>query len=194
MTTRGRSTRSWRTAPQPAPPPEPPSPPPRTFAPQGPTLGALSDAYLRDYQVRPFRQVRAPAGRLRLLRQIRDELVPGVEPFLLVDDVVAVEDGAGLVAGQANGDPLRHAGAGRPGSGAQRLASCGPVTIRTTTPHNAAICPWRLALLCLLAPGPVFLHPDAGCLLGGVRHLPPLTTWRRRRGCRWARIQLRKGL
>ena len=135
MTTRGGSARSWRTAPQSAPPPEPPSPPPRTFAPQGPTLGALIDAYLRDYQVRQFRQVRAPAGRLRLLRQIRDELVPGVEPFLLVDDVVAVEEGAALVAGQANGDPLRHAGAGRPGSGAQRLASCGPVTIRATTPN-----------------------------------------------------------
>ena len=39
-------------------------------------------------------------GRLRLLRQIGDELVPGVEQFLLVDDVVAVEDGAALVAGQ----------------------------------------------------------------------------------------------
>ena len=54
--------------------------------------------------------------------------------------------------------------------------------------------PLALALLCLLAPGPGFLHPDAGCLLGGVRHLPPLTNWRRRRGCRWARIKLRKGL
>ena len=26
-------------------------PPPRTFGPQGPTLGELSDAYLQDYQV-----------------------------------------------------------------------------------------------------------------------------------------------
>ena len=51
-------------------------------------------------------RVRAPAGRLRLLRQIRNELVPGVEQFLLVDDVVAVEDGAALVAGQEHGDPL----------------------------------------------------------------------------------------
>ena len=43
-----------------------------------------------------------PTGwyRLRLLRQILDELVPGVEQFLLVDDVVAVEDGAALVPGQ----------------------------------------------------------------------------------------------
>ena len=28
------------------------APPPRTFGPQGPTLGDLSDAYLQDYQVR----------------------------------------------------------------------------------------------------------------------------------------------
>ena len=42
-----------------------------------------------------------PTGwhRLRLLRQILDELVPGVEQFLLVDDVIAVEDGAALVPG-----------------------------------------------------------------------------------------------
>ena len=44
--------------------------------------------------------------RLRLLREIGDELVPGVEQFLLVDDVVAVEDGAALVPGQEHGDPL----------------------------------------------------------------------------------------
>ena len=37
---------------------------------------------------------------LRLLRQIGDELVAGVEQFLLVDNVVAVEDGAALVSGQ----------------------------------------------------------------------------------------------
>ena len=30
--------------------------------------------------------------RLRLLRQIGDELVPGLEQFLLVDNVVAVEE------------------------------------------------------------------------------------------------------
>ena len=42
----------------------------------------------------------ATGRRLRVLRQIREELVPGVEQFLLVDDVVAVEDGAALVAGQ----------------------------------------------------------------------------------------------
>ena len=57
-------------------------------------------------------RVCAPAGqRLCLLRQIRNELVPGVEQFLLVDDVVAVEDGATLVAGQEHGDPLGDAGA-----------------------------------------------------------------------------------
>ena len=43
-------------------------------------------------------RVRAPAGRLRVLRQIGDQLVPGLEQFLFVDDVVPVEDGAALVA------------------------------------------------------------------------------------------------
>ena len=54
-----------------------------------------------------------PATRRRLcvLRQIGDQLVPGLEQFLLVDDVVAVEDGAALVAGQEHGDPLGDAGA-----------------------------------------------------------------------------------
>ncbi len=49
-----------------------------------------------------------PTGwyRLRLLRQIGDQLVPGVEQFLLVDDVIAVEDGAALVPGQEHGDAL----------------------------------------------------------------------------------------
>ena len=65
--------------------------------------GARADA-------RFVRQVRAPAGRLRLPRQIGDAL-GGVEQFLLVDDVVAVEDGAALMAGQAQGDPLGDAGA-----------------------------------------------------------------------------------
>ena len=49
-----------------------------------------------------------------MLRQIGDKLVPGVEQFLLVDNVdnvVAVEDGAALVPGQKHGDPLGHAGA-----------------------------------------------------------------------------------
>ena len=55
--------------------------------------------------------MRAPAGRLRLLCQIGDELVASVEQFLLVDDVVAVEAGAGLVAGQEHGDALGDTGA-----------------------------------------------------------------------------------
>ena len=38
-------------------------------------------------------------------------MLPGVEQFLIVDDVVAVEDGAALVAGQEHGDPLGDAGA-----------------------------------------------------------------------------------
>ena len=51
-------------------------------------------------------RVGPPPGwpRLRLLRQIGDQLVPGVEQFLLVNDVVAVEDGAALVPGQEHGD------------------------------------------------------------------------------------------
>ena len=44
--------------------------------------------------------------RLRLLRQILDELVSGVEQFLLINNVVTVEDGAALVPGQEHGDPL----------------------------------------------------------------------------------------
>ena len=53
-------------------------------------------------------RVGPPPGwhRLRLLRQVLDELVPGVEQFLLVDDVIAVEDGAALVPGQEHGDPF----------------------------------------------------------------------------------------
>ena len=61
---------------------------------------------------------RRPAGwgplagwyRLRLLREILDELVPGVEQFLLINNVVAVEDGAALMPGQKHGDPLGNAG------------------------------------------------------------------------------------
>ena len=64
------------------------------------------------WPVRPYR-VGPPTGwhRLRLLRQIGDQLVAGVEQFLLVDNVVAVEDGAALVPGQEHGDPLGDAGA-----------------------------------------------------------------------------------
>ena len=46
------------------------------------------------------------AAPLRLVRR-----VPGVEQFLLVDDVVAVEDGTALVPGQEHGDALGDAGA-----------------------------------------------------------------------------------
>ena len=58
-------------------------------------------------------RVGPPATRRRLcvLRQIGDQLVPGLEQFLFVDDVVAVEDGAGLVAGQEHGDALGDTGA-----------------------------------------------------------------------------------
>ena len=58
-------------------------------------------------------RVGPPTGRRRrrLLREIGDELVPGVEQFLLVDDVVAVEDGTTLVPGQEHGDALGDAGA-----------------------------------------------------------------------------------
>ena len=51
-------------------------------------------------------RVGPPTGwyRLRLLREIGDELVPGVEQFLLINNVVTVEDGAALVPGQEHGD------------------------------------------------------------------------------------------
>ena len=39
------------------------APPTRTFGPQGPTLGDLSDAYLQDYQVRQFRSHSTARGR-----------------------------------------------------------------------------------------------------------------------------------
>ena len=58
-------------------------------------------------------RVGSPATRRRLcvLRQILHELVAGLEQFLFVDDVIAVEDGAGLVAGQEHGNPLGDTGA-----------------------------------------------------------------------------------
>ena len=40
------------------------APPPRTFGPQGPTLGDLIDAYLQDYQVRQFRSHSTARGRV----------------------------------------------------------------------------------------------------------------------------------
>ena len=40
------------------------APPPRTFGPQGPSLGDLSDAYLQDYQVRQFRSQSTARGRV----------------------------------------------------------------------------------------------------------------------------------
>ena len=46
-----------------ATPGAPPATPPRTFGPQGPTLGDLSDAYLQDYQVRQFRSQGTARGR-----------------------------------------------------------------------------------------------------------------------------------
>ena len=58
-----------------------------------------------------------------MLRQRGDQLVAGLEQFLFVDDVVAVEDGAGLVAGQEDGDPLGDAGADQgAGGGAAAIA------------------------------------------------------------------------
>ena len=38
--------------------------PARTFGPQGPALGELSDAYLQDYQVRQFRSPSTARGRI----------------------------------------------------------------------------------------------------------------------------------
>ncbi len=58
-------------------------------------------------------RVGPPTGwrRLRPLREILDQLVTGVEQFLLIDDVVAVEDGTALVPGQEHGDALGDTGA-----------------------------------------------------------------------------------
>ena len=67
---------------------------------------------------------RVPAGRLRLPRQRGDQLVAGVEPFLLVDAVVAVDDGAGLVAGQEHGDALGDAGADQVAGGGGSRRCC----------------------------------------------------------------------
>ena len=45
------------------------------------------------------------------MRQIGGQLIAGREQFLFVDDVVAVEDGAGLVPGEEHGDAFGDAGA-----------------------------------------------------------------------------------
>ena len=62
----------------------------------------------RDARAGGADRVGPPTGwyRLRLLRQIGDQLVPGVEQFLLINNVVAVEDGAALMPGQEHGDAL----------------------------------------------------------------------------------------
>ena len=102
-------------------------------------------------------RVRAPAGRrLCVLRQIGDELVAGVEQFLLVDDVVAVDDGAARVAGQAHGTPFGDAGAGA------WHACSGPWC------H-----PWRCGRVCAAGwrvwPQRRYRAPWADCGLGGAR-------------------------
>ena len=79
-----------------------------------------------DADARVVRPGRAPAGRLRLPRQRGDELILGLEPFLLVDDGVAVEDGAARVAGQAHGAPLGHAGADQGAGGWPAGTGCRP--------------------------------------------------------------------
>ena len=79
-----------------------------------------------DADARVVRSVRAPAGRLRLPRQRGDELILGLESFLLVDDGVAVEDGAARVAGQAHGAPLGHAGADQGAGGWPAGTGCRP--------------------------------------------------------------------
>ena len=88
-----------------------PPPPPGRESGRAPLRGAAS--HKAEGRGGGAGRVGPPPGwpRLRLLRQILDELVPGVEQFLLVDNVVAVEDGAALVPGQKHGDPLGHAGA-----------------------------------------------------------------------------------
>ena len=101
--------------------------------------------------------------RLRLLREILDELVPGVEQFLLMDNVVAVEDGAALVPGQEHGDAFgdvradQVAGGGTPtivkeasrhpsglAGGAPRRAPAAdrdPITVEDERAVGVAACP-----------------------------------------------------
>ena len=69
---------------------------------RSPTAGTWSSSQWRPDN--EFETDRPPATRRRLcvLRQRGDQLVAGLEQFLFVDDVVAVEDGAGLVAGVAD--------------------------------------------------------------------------------------------
>ncbi len=90
-------------------------PPPGSRAYHAPLCGGASHEAegRRDARGSGADRVGPPPGwyRLRLLRQILDELVPGVEQFLLVDDVVAVEDGAALVPGEEHGNPFGDAGA-----------------------------------------------------------------------------------
>ena len=86
----------------------PPPPPPRGREPgRAPLRGAAAHEAEGRGGARGggADRVGPPTGWHRL-RQIGDELVAGVEQFLLVDNVVAVEDGAALVAGQEHGDPL----------------------------------------------------------------------------------------
>ena len=86
-------------------------------------------------------RVGPPATRRRLcvLCQRGDQLVAGPEQFLFVDDVVAVEDGAALVAGQAHGDPLGHAGPAPPARRQHPLAR--PPATSRAAPARPASCP-----------------------------------------------------
>ena len=83
---------------------------------RGPAVGVAVSGSCPPGVVPPVQASRPPATRRRLcvLCQRGDQLVAGPEQFLFVDDVVAVEDGAALVAGQAHGDPLGHVGPAPP--------------------------------------------------------------------------------
>ena len=86
-------------------------------------------------------RVGPPPGWPRL-RQIGDQLVPGVEQFLLVDDVVAIEDGAALVPGQEHGDAFgdvrtdQITGGGAPAI-MEEAGRYGVVARIVTGPHDA---------------------------------------------------------
>ena len=110
-----------------------------------PRMPASQDVGVATPEARPYavvRRTRRRGGTVRgaavpdgcVLRQRGDQLVAGLEPFLLVDDVVAVADGAARVAGQAHGDPLGHAGADQMagGGGSRRPASPGREVSRGT--------------------------------------------------------------
>ena len=70
------------------------APPTRTFGPQGPTLGDLSDAYLQDYQVRQFRSHSTARGRTAHLAAFFGRAARAAALTTLPDPPVSTRPGA----------------------------------------------------------------------------------------------------